>query len=124
MKKITSIFILVAVLLSCFSKLGIVVYYQWNKKYISEVLCVNKNNPEKHCEGKCHLKKQLQKDEERQKNIPSGVKEVEEIVLFNPSTELHFNVFPTNQRVNFSFYQIGNYSSPLFSFFHPPKVVC
>ena len=35
--------------------------YEINKKYIAEVLCENKDKPMMHCNGKCHLKKQLKK---------------------------------------------------------------
>ena len=35
--------------------------YELNKKYIAEVLCENKDKPEMHCNGKCHLKKQIKK---------------------------------------------------------------
>ncbi|TPE41039.1 hypothetical protein [Pontibacter mangrovi] len=37
--------------------------YFANKAYIAAVLCENKDKPEMHCEGKCYLKKQLQKAE-------------------------------------------------------------
>ena len=35
--------------------------YAVNYDYISEVLCVNKSNPELHCNGKCYLKKEIAK---------------------------------------------------------------
>ena len=35
--------------------------YAVNYKYISEELCVNKDKPEMHCNGKCHLKKEIKK---------------------------------------------------------------
>ncbi len=38
-----------------------VVDYIVNYKYISEELCVNKDKPEMHCNGKCHLKKEIKK---------------------------------------------------------------
>ncbi|HEX5003390.1 MAG TPA: hypothetical protein VFW78_12920 [Bacteroidia bacterium] len=40
-----------------------------NKKFISSVLCVNRNVPGSTCHGKCHLKKELAKDET---DLPSG----------------------------------------------------
>jgi hypothetical protein len=45
--------------------------YAVNYKYISEELCVNKDKPEMHCNGKCHLKKEIKKvlgDENPAKN--------------------------------------------------------
>lgn len=31
-----------------------------NNKYISEVLCINKDNPDRNCNGKCHLVKMME----------------------------------------------------------------
>lgn len=44
-------------------KAGIMAYYYANKTYIAQVLCINKLNPESHCDGKCYLKSQLAKAE-------------------------------------------------------------
>jgi len=35
--------------------------YQINKAYIMQTLCVNRDKPQLHCDGKCYLDKQLQK---------------------------------------------------------------
>lgn len=43
----------------------IVANYVINMDYIAEYLCENQDKPEMECNGKCHLKKELQKDEER-----------------------------------------------------------
>jgi hypothetical protein len=43
--------------------------YKVNFKYISTVLCENKNKPVLQCHGKCHLQKELKKTaEEESKN--------------------------------------------------------
>ena len=43
--------------------------YRMNFKYISTVLCENKNKPVLQCHGKCHLQKELKKTaEEESKN--------------------------------------------------------
>lgn len=33
--------------------------YEINKEYIANNLCENRNKPEMHCNGKCHLRKQI-----------------------------------------------------------------
>ncbi len=38
--------------------------YTLHKEYIAKVLCENKNKPAMHCNGKCHLMKQLKKASE------------------------------------------------------------
>lgn len=37
------------------------VEYAVNYDYIKDVLCINKNKPELHCNGKCYLSKELAK---------------------------------------------------------------
>lgn len=50
--------------------------YVINKDFIAEVLCVNQDKPEMQCEGKCHLKKELKKatNSEKEKGIPTAAK--------------------------------------------------
>lgn len=45
--------------------------YGLNKDYIAEFLCINKDKPELSCGGKCHLMKQLEKEN---KELPKGLK--------------------------------------------------
>ena len=46
-----------------------IVEYVVNYEYISKVLCVNKAKPMMHCNGKCHLMKELAKASESEKPI-------------------------------------------------------
>ncbi|MGZ4043471.1 MAG: hypothetical protein ACXVO9_09730 [Bacteroidia bacterium] len=48
------------------SKTIIVINYERNKVYIAENLCVNRDEPESCCEGKCELKKQLDQDDKNE----------------------------------------------------------
>jgi hypothetical protein len=51
-----------------------VVEYVVNYDYISQVLCENKAKPQMHCNGKCHLMKELAKASENEKPISSDKK--------------------------------------------------
>jgi hypothetical protein len=51
-----------------------VIEYAVNYEYISKVLCVNKAKPMMHCNGKCHLMKELAKASETEKPISSDKK--------------------------------------------------
>ncbi|MBS1616498.1 MAG: hypothetical protein JST06_10325 [Bacteroidetes bacterium] len=42
-------------------KLGIFAWYEANISYVASTLCENRNRPERHCNGKCYLYKQLAK---------------------------------------------------------------
>lgn len=44
-----------------FKPLFPIMEYAMNKEYIAKNLCVNRNKPKSHCNGKCHLMKQLKK---------------------------------------------------------------
>lgn len=46
-------------------KIGVIICWKINQKYIVENHCINRKQPEKHCDGKCYLSKQLQNVEER-----------------------------------------------------------
>jgi len=50
--------------LQCFYKLGVITYFNLNREYIAEVLCINKEEPMAECHGQCFLKKNLNMNEE------------------------------------------------------------
>jgi hypothetical protein len=51
-----------------------VLEYVVNYEYVSTVLCENKDKPKMHCNGKCHLMKELAKTSEEGKPISSDKK--------------------------------------------------
>ena len=52
-----------------------IIDYVVNYEYISKELCENKAKPELHCNGKCHLMKELAKASEAEKPISSDKKD-------------------------------------------------
>jgi hypothetical protein len=50
--------------IQCFYKLGVIAYFNLNRDYISEVLCINKKEPLQACHGQCFLKTNLSLAEE------------------------------------------------------------
>lgn len=101
-----------------------VVEYVVNYEYISEVLCENKDKPKMHCNGKCHLMKELAKASENEKPISSDKKiaSQEFDILFIEEIQvlkIASFCFCENQKHN------SNYSNFYFhlnsaSVFHPP----
>ena len=71
MKKIAVIILLVLFLKPIFP----VIDYAVNYDYITEVLCINKAKPEMHCNGKCHLMKELAKASDDDKPLTSNKKQ-------------------------------------------------
>jgi len=91
-----------------------VIEYAVNYEYISKVLCENKAKPMMHCNGKCHLMKELAKasDAENPKSSdkkgttqPIEVLFFEEIKSFKINSFVSFNKEKINQNYsNLYFY--------------------
>ncbi|CAA0143496.1 hypothetical protein ACE1MK_05380 [Tenacibaculum maritimum] len=62
--KISTYFFVVLYLVAMLRPMAPLVTYAINYDYISKVLCVNKNNTEMNCKGKCYVMKQLQQQQE------------------------------------------------------------
>ncbi|HET6992079.1 MAG TPA: hypothetical protein VFJ43_12175 [Bacteroidia bacterium] len=91
-KQIIFLFLAFAVFIQQGSKTFILIDYCINKKYIATVLCENRNRPQCHCNGKCHLRKELKKDDERQGNEKQSLNEKQEIYYWenHSSSDLIF----------------------------------
>lgn len=117
-------FVLVSVfLLQSLSKTIVVADYQINKEYIAKVLCVNKSKPKMHCNGKCHLKKELKKAEKKERSPANPLNEKNEIQLFSQSTstiDLFSSVILTTNTL-LSDYAFHVSDTHLDSVFHPPQ---
>lgn len=61
-----SILLLFSLLMTNFSNLFLFAGFELNRNYISAKLCVNKNKPELHCNGKCYLMKKLKQAQEKE----------------------------------------------------------
>ncbi|MGK4567138.1 hypothetical protein [Flavobacterium sp. 3HN19-14] len=88
-----------------------VIEYAANYDYISKVLCVNKEKPQLHCNGKCHLMKELAKAAEKETPVSSDKKTSHsdsEILFFLPLPEFTFRLYNiiNSQRV---FYAVDLY---------------
>lgn len=91
------------IFLQPFSKIWIFVSFKINQENIAKTLCVKKEVKNNTCQGKCHLKKQLDKAEEEQKQVPTNTKEkVESLYCHNqlPFDFLKQTVFDEKQSLN------------------------
>jgi hypothetical protein len=81
LKTIFTAFLVFAILAQTFVHVGIAVYYEANKAFITEKLCENKADINKHCNGRCYLTKQLKKTEDNSaKHSTQLLKEREEYI--------------------------------------------
>lgn len=101
--------------------------YVFDYQYISEVLCINKEKPELHCNGKCHLMKELAKASEDEKPTSSDKKNHHSEVEILFIEEL--NSFSIEQNIPVLNTQNTSVYSNLYSrlncktFFHPPSFI-
>jgi hypothetical protein len=116
----TTISLLLIILLQIAGKWLVLADYALNKEFIARTLCINKAKPAMHCNGKCHLRKQLQKEENGgQEQTRNGHQKFQE-VYFDTHTEISFTLTATELAptpvVNTALY-ISRYTN---SIFHPP----
>lgn len=118
-KRILSILLILSFVSLNLSKVIILVNYQLNKKEITQKYCVNKDKPWMHCCGKCHLKKELAKNDAQQKG-PDFSNARYDIILYNGSDVFHFPI-PLVSSVNMAYiYNDIRPSGVLSAVFHPP----
>ncbi|MBT9393856.1 hypothetical protein KLP40_11845 [Hymenobacter sp. NST-14] len=65
-------FLAVLILLQTFSRELLVLDYQARKAEITRLFCVNQDKPQLHCNGKCHLGKQLRKAADAESKAPAS----------------------------------------------------
>ena len=105
----------------CIFKLTIITYFQANRDYIAEVLCVNKEKPMTMCNGQCFLDRNLSlADDETPKRAPTTTKLSVEAPVF-VATDFHVDLDRKSLDIENS-----SAPQPLYSFysqrtfFHPP----
>lgn len=68
LRRLISLFLLLAVMSANFSRLFVYAGFGLNQKYIASTLCENRSRPWLHCNGKCYLMKKVKQAEEREKS--------------------------------------------------------
>ena len=98
--------------------------YVINYEYIAKVLCINKDKPEMHCNGKCHLMQEMAKTSEKELPLTPTKKHVvteTEILFYQELESFAFDGFFNESRLHitsnyFNFHQLLKSSGT----FHPP----
>lgn len=124
LKQVTTILFALLIALQPLSKVLIVVAFKINQKEIAKTLCVKKEIENNTCQGKCHLKKQIDKADEQEKKQTPTTQKVQVDILFC------YNVQPFKLYNNTGYYEKkklyayeSNFlvSSFLTDIFHPPE---
>lgn len=121
LKKLLIILLLPALFTQNFLSVGLMVYYNFNKEYYAQQLCVNKDKPQLHCNGHCELSKQLKKAEEGEKHQSTVFqKEKEEVVNTGPE-KLVVALIASMQTVSlFPEFEQQIPAPPVYEIVHPP----
>ncbi len=104
-----------------FSNSFILINYQVNKEYISKNLCENKNKPMLHCNGRCHLQKQLAAQDKKDKSpFSQTLKDKFELQYISDNTSPLITSNSEEAKGN-SVYSFSVPTNSLESVFHPPS---
>jgi len=117
-----SFILLISFSWQCAAKSIIYISFKNNQKQLAETVCENKNKPNSCCAAKCYLDKEIKKEEKRQSDSSSSIKDKAEkselrtgliTFLFNPPLVL----------TDYKSIQIKSLPNNfLSSVFHPPSL--
>ena len=124
LKRLTVWLLMFAVLSTNFSTVFVYAGFKANQAYIARTLCVNRNQPWLHCNGKCYFMRKIKQAEENEKkqetkdNLSrlevSFFQQPNRVAFIEPAIlEPHKNVFPP--------YTHQYSSSYIETIFRPPK---
>lgn len=119
-RKILGLMVIIPVLIQAMSYSVIYSGYLINKNFISANLCENRAVPERHCNGKCLLKKEMKTESEKENSAPSSVKKGSEVVYLSGNT-LSVPEAPSVNNLSFGEYTENYFLSFSFGIFHPPR---
>ncbi|RPD45744.1 hypothetical protein DNI29_16435 [Hymenobacter sediminis] len=118
-------FLCLLFLLQTFSRELQVIDYQVRRAQITRLFCVNKNRPQLHCNGKCHLVKLLRKAARQESKAPAaGYAKLKYEVLLCPAYRLPIVKREAPAKADsFAGYLASCYAfSSAHSIFHPPAL--
>jgi hypothetical protein len=121
LKALFAIVLVMLLLVQSFYHTMLVVNYALNRAEITREFCLNKSNPSRQCNGKCHLAKELKKADQADKKLPTPLKEKFEMLQICVAFPTFFFIKPTVSTSDFHTYRNRKYLPPDFGIFHPPR---
>ena len=122
LREVKNVILIITAFVMLTKPLWPIVDYVVNYDYIANVLCENKDKPEMHCNGKCHLTKELAKEAGAEdKNPLNSNTSKTEIPQFIISENIHEYIFTSETEIT-SVKNIG-YLPNLNSFLFIPKIL-
>ena len=121
MRSIFATLLALLMLVQSFNRTVLVVNYELKQAQITAEFCVNKQKPDLHCNGKCHLANELKKADQADKKLPTPVKEKFEVLQFYVALPAFIFNYSIHQNFIYQPYQLTAYSPPDFGIFQPPR---
>lgn len=122
MKVFATIFLAFSIFIQTFSSVIIKADFYMNQSYIAKNLCVNRDKPMMHCNGKCYLAKKIKQQEKQDQQAPASRNERFDVILyFAPFYTALQNDQPATKN-KFFIKDENLVSSCSSSIFHPPSV--
>ena len=106
----------------CAARSFIYLNFKLNQKELSATVCENKNKPKSCCAAKCYLEKEIKKEDKRQSDSSSSIKDkTEKSELRTGLITFVFEPALVTKQIVFS--KSGNLPDDIsFSVFHPPSL--
>lgn len=70
-----SVLLLISLSWQCAAKTVIFLNFKSRQKELAATVCENRNKPKSCCQAKCYLDKELKKEDKRQSDLPSAIKD-------------------------------------------------
>lgn len=121
MNRLLTYILLFSLILQVSSSLVVKLNYAINIDYIAEVLCINKDKPELSCHGKCHLAKELKKDDQRKTDKTTNQEERLYLLTSTPDISYKWNSFRLDKS-NSKIYQFAIIEADKTVSEHPPAL--
>lgn len=88
------------------SKTVIYISFKSNQKTLVATVCLNKEKPKSCCQAKCYLDKEIKKEDGRQNNLPSSLKDkIEKTELLSGYLKFNFTYEMTGDEVVFFYFE-------------------
>lgn len=115
-----STLLLLSITWQCSAKSFIFINFKIHQTELAKTQCINKDKPKSCCAAKCVLDKELKKEDKRQSDFPSSLKDKFEKTEIT-SDYLDYTCFQNSvlQEIKFN-YSLKESSEKTSSIFHPP----
>jgi len=121
LKQVAAILLFIGVLSQTFSKMLIVAEYELNKDYIARNLCVNRNKPKMHCNGKCHMMRKMKQEEKSEQENPERRAENKLEIICTAFSPAHLNHLLIVSTIQYPNLQVNTCAAFVAAPFHPPQ---